>query len=292
MGVRSTAIMVTAALSWVSLGYGQPLVGTTMARFLREARRVPAPTLFRDCESCPEMVVIPAGEFEMGSHLLDDLANDDETPQHRVRVGRFALGRYEVTRQEYAEFAAATGADSAWRNPFEGFRQGPDHPVVSVSWEDAQAYVGWLSGETGKQYRLPSEAEWEYAARAGTATAWFWGDEGSCEVMSAFANSRRCSDGAEYTAAVGSYPANLFGLFDMAGNVREWLEDCWHDRYHGAPSDGAPWTQDCDDDDRRVMRGGSWNYNPRHLRSAHRGYSPVAPPRGRSNGIRVARTLD
>ena len=274
---------------------------------------------FRDCPSCPEMVTIPAGTFMMGSGPEDDEADADEKPRHRVEVGRFALGRYEVAREEYAAFVTATGHDSgdgcfewtgsawssnaemSWRGP--GFAQGDDHPVVCVSWHDAQAYTAWLRQETGASYRLPSEAEWEYAARAGTTTRRYWGDSSSAQchhANGADAAAKRvysnwttvsCDDGSAHTAAAGSYEANAFRLFDMLGNVWEWTEDCWHDRYsRGVPTDGSAWTRggDCS---RRVLRGGSWSGIPQTLRSADRSGGTAG---GRSNlvGFRVARTLD
>ena len=272
---------------------------------------------FRDCPSCPELVVIPAGEFLMGSPASEQGRDDEEGPQRRVRVERFALGRYEVTRGEYAAFAAATRRDgdrcvvyddrtyrwsdrASWRSP--GYRQTDEHPVVCVSWDDARAYVRWLSAETGRRYRLPSEAEWEYAARAGTSTSRYWGEgpSGQCgNENGADAAARRrfegytvasCNDGREFTAPVGTFAANRFGLFDMLGNVGEWVEDCSHDSYRGAPLDGRAWTsgRDCG---RRVSRGGSWASSPRDLRAAARS-RPDAGGRLDSLGFRVARMLD
>ena len=272
---------------------------------------------FRDCPSCPEMVVIPAGEFLMGSPASEEGRYDDEGPQHPVAVSLFALGRYEVTRSEYAEFVTATGRGSgdqcfeqwtglqnaarSWRAP--GFAQGGGHPVVCVSWYDAQAYAVWLSEETGESYRLPSESEWEYAARGGTTTSRYWGDSsfsqcGYANGADAAAKSRfngwpvaGCDDGAIWTAWAGSYGVNDLGLFDMLGNVLEWVEDCWHEDYRGGPADGRAWTVggDCG---RRGLRGGSWIDPPRNLRSA--GFRDWSPPSGRGvdAGFRVARTLD
>ena len=267
--------------------------------------------VFRDCPSCPEMVVIPAGEFQMGSPRTWD----EEMPQRRVRVEQFALGRYEVTRAEYAVFAAATGRDPArlclggvvaveqvdWQSP--GYPQTDDHPVVCVSWSDARAYVRWLSRETRVSYRLPSEAEWEYAARGGTTTSRYWGEGPSGQCANAngadAAALRRfggwtwtqpCTDGRVFTAPVGTFGANGFGLFDVLGNVDEWVEDCWHDNYRGAPSDGRAWTSgvDCE---RRVLRGGSWQGGSAGLRSTNREgefdtFSFI------DAGFRVARRLD
>ena len=284
--------------------------------------------VFRDCPSCPEMVVIPAGTFRMGSPASEEGRSDDEGPQHRVTLRSFALGRLEVTRSEYAAFVTATGygpgdgcaewtgrlarwtvhAERSWRAP--GFAQGGGHPVVCVSWGDAQAYAEWLSAETGESYRLPSESEWEYAARAGTTTARYWGagSDGQCGyangadaalMKSPFFKPGRasekvgCNDGAIGTASVGSYGANDFRLFDVLGNVAEWVEDCWHDDYRGAPSDGRAWTVggNCG---RRAWRGGSWHGGfggPGRLRSASRSWQGAAN-RVVHIGFRVARTLD
>ena len=277
--------------------------------------------VFRDCPTCPEMVVVPAGEFLMGSDRRDEESRDDEWPRHRVTVGGFALGVHEVTRNEYEAFVAATGRGSAdrcrafdaddgrwewrsgasWRSP--GYPQAGDHPVVCVGWEDAQAYARWLSAETGEAYRLPSESEWEYAVRAGTTTRRYWGDDpnGGC----AYANGAdrtfearvdvrtmvaACTDGVVWTSPVGVYEPNAFGLHDTLGNVWEWVEDCWHDDYDGAPRDGSAWTWggDCG---RRVVRGGSWGNAPTTLRSAYRSWGD-AGVRDYNVGFRVARTLD
>ena len=260
---------------------------------------------FRDCPSCPELVVIPAGEFLMGSPASEERRRSDaEGPQRRVRVERFALGRYEVTRGEYAAFAAATGRDGdrcAVLND-EGFPQTDDDPAVCVSWDDARAYVRWLSGETGRRYRLPSESEWEYAARAGTSTSRYWGEgpSGQCgNANGADAALKQrferrmavsCNDGRVFTAPVGTFAANQFGLFDMLGNVWEWVEDCWHDNYQGAPSDGRAWASggDCG---RRVLRGGSWRNDAALLRSGARLWDTTAS-RSIVRGFRVSRTLD
>ena len=265
---------------------------------------------FRDCPTCPELVVIPAGEFRMGSPGSEEGRRDTEGPQRRVRVERFALGRYEVTRGEYAAFVAATGRDgdrcralngtswewsdgASWRSP--GFPQTDEDPAVCVSWDDARAYVRWLSGETGRRYRLPSESEWEYAARASTSTSRYWGagPSGQCgNANGADAAGKQrfrgwtwavsCNDGRVFTAPVGTFAANPFGLFDMLGNVWEWVEDCWHDSYQGAPSDARAWTSsgDCG---RRVVRGGSWSSDAENLRPGARSGSP--PPTGTATRV-------
>ena len=274
---------------------------------------------FRDCPTCPELVVIPAGEFRMGSPS-EEGRSDTEGPQRRVRVERFALGRYEVTRGEYAAFVAATGRDgdrcavlngagtlwewsdgASWRSP--GFPQTDEDPAVCVSWDDARAYVRWLSGETGRRYRLPSESEWEYAARAGTTTSRYWGAGSSGQCANAngadaagkqrfrgWTRAVSCNDGRVFTAPVGTFAANPFGLFDTLGNVWEWVEDCWHDSYQGAPSDARAWTSsgDCG---RRVVRGGSWVDDAGLLRPGARAWATTAD-RVSALGFRVSRTLD
>ncbi len=247
------------------------------------ADRRRAGEVFRDCPTCPELVVMPAGRFRMGCVSGRD-CEDDERPVHEVEVGSFALGVYEVTFEEYERFARATGRD---RPNDRGWGRG-GRPVINVSWEDATAYAAWLSAEAGEEYRLPSEAEWEYGARAGSTTRYSWGDD----IGRNRANCPGCGsrwDGDE-TAPVGSFAANAWGLHDMHGNVWEWVEDCWHENYVRAPRDGSAWTTggNCS---RRVLRGGSWLNNPRDLRSALRGRSATALRDG-DVGFRVARTLN
>ena len=201
-----------------------------------------------------------------------------------MEVASFALGVYEVTFAEYDRFANATGRD---RPNDRGWGRG-GRPVIYVSWGDAVAYASWLSAETGEEYRLPSESEWEYAARAGTATRYGWGQD----IGRNRANCSECGsrwDG-EQTAPAGSFPANAWGLHDMAGNVWEWVEDCWHENYARAPRDGSAWTSGADCG-RRVLRGGSWNDLPAVLRSANR-VGGDAGDRIGSGGFRVSRTLD
>ena len=282
--------------------------------------------VFRDCPDCPEMVVVPSGSFTMGSpesetereQVPDEYASR-ERPRHRVTIPlRFAVGRYEVTRGEFASFVGETGYDAvgecwywtgeefaksvskSWRNP--GFSQTERDPVVCVSWDDAKAYVAWLGGKTGEEYRLLSESEWEYAARGGTSTSRYWGDDRgrACNYANGHdATSKRekgfswpsfaCDDGAVETSRVGSYSANAFGLYDVLGNVWEWVSDCWHESYTGAPADGGAWTTggDCG---RRVLRGGSWDDLPWSLRAANRdGGSTVV--RIVNLGFRIARTF-
>ena len=242
-----------------------------------------AGTVFRDCAECPEMVVIPAGSFRMGCVSGRDCSNDEQ-PLHAVTVGSFAVSKYEVTFEEYDRFTAATGREQA--EDLFGWGRGR-RPVMNVSWQDAQEYVAWLSAETGVSYLLPSEAEWEYAARAGTTTAYSWGNEiGDNQAHCIGCGSQWDS---EMTAPVGSFGANAWGLHDMHGNVWEWVQDCWHDNYRGAPTEGRAW-ESGDDCSQSVLRGGSWNLNPRLLRAAYRDRNPT-DYRNLNIGFRVARTL-
>ena len=229
----------------------------------------------------PGMVSIPAGTFRMGC-LSRRGCDEDEKPVREVRIPAFALAQHETT---FAQWDVCVEYGPCRRVSDEGWGRG-DRPVVNVGRDDAQAYVGWLSRETGARYRLPSEAEWEYAARAGTTTRYSWGDR----IGRNRANCHSCGskwDGRQ-TAPVGSFVANPFGLHDMHGNVWEWTEDCWHGSYHGAPSNGGAWTAggDCG---RPILRGGSWDSTPRSLRAAYRYWS--AGLRGDIEGFRVARTL-
>ena len=244
----------------------------------RPRSRAPG-TVFRDCPTCPEMVVIPAGRFRMGCVSGRDCQNGLR-PVHEVQVSSFALGVYEVTFEEYERFARATGRDRGWGRG--------RHPVINVSREDAQAYAAWLSRETGEAYRLPSESEWEYAARAGSTTRYSWGQDIGRNQANCDGCGSRWDD--EGPAPAGSFAANAWGLHDMHGNVGEWMEDCWHDNYAGAPRDGSAWTSggDCA---RGVLRGGSWGHRPALLRSANRNVLD-AGFRALNNGFRVSRTLD
>ena len=233
---------------------------------------------FRDVEApwCPEMVVMPPGRYLMGSPADEEDRDRHEGPQHEVQIAdRLAVARYPVTFEEYDRFAGGRELpnDEGWGRA--------RRPVINVSWNHAQAYVAWLSKETGKPYRLLSEAEWEYAARAGTSTRYPWGDQIKPEQAN-------YDSKVDQTTEVGAYPPNPWGLCDMHGNVREWVEDCWNDSYAGAPGDGSAWTSgDCS---RRVQRGGSWFDLPRLLRSAGRVWAN-ADNRYYYIGFRVARML-
>jgi formylglycine-generating enzyme required for sulfatase activity len=284
---------------------------------------VPAPAPgdgYRECAECPAMVVIPPGHFTMGSsdaekqwaasHGGSKGAVSDEAPQHEVTLPSFALGKYDVTRGEYAAFVRATGYSSrdacghglgkwdpdpkfSWQDP--GFTQTDRDPVVCVSWNDAQAYAAWLSKKTSHTYRLPSEAEWEYAARAGTTTRFWWGDDD--REAAAHAWFRDNSGGEKVTPAdplrlyefpgathpVGLKPANAFGLYDITGNVWQWTEDCYDNSYDGVPADGRanqtpskdPKANDSQGRCLRVDRGGSWMFPAWLLRPATRERNPV-----------------
>ena len=228
----------------------------------------------------PEMVKIPGGSFRMGCVSGQD-CDDDEYPVHTVRVERFELSKYEVTFEEYDRFTAATGRERA---SDMGYGRGR-RPAIMVSWKDAVAYTRWLSKQTGESYRLPSEAEWEYAARAGTTTAYSWGNK----IGRNRANCSDCGDQWEKTAPVGSFGPNVWGLHDMHGNVYEWVQDCWNMNYQGAPADGSAWESGnyCS---QRVLRGGSWGLNSMSLRSASR-FSLTSSTRFHIIGFRVARTV-
>jgi formylglycine-generating enzyme required for sulfatase activity len=264
----------------------------------------------RTCADCPEMVDIPGGEFWMGSDASDPDAQGDEKPRHKLRVGSFKLGRHEVTKAQFAAFVADSGYQAGascytydngswgehsgrgWNNP--GFSQGDDHPVACVSYEDAQAYIRWLNKKTGRSYRLPTEAEWEYAARAGTTTIRHWGDspDSACRYANVADRTAKqtftgwtvhnCSDGYVYTAPAGSFQANGFGLYDMQGNVWEWTCSAYTDRYDGSE-------KSCTNDAmaRRGVRGGAWDSRPVFVRSAYRDGN-VPSYRGSDLGFRLA----
>src|SRR5215471_5438341 len=268
---------------------------------------------FRDCSNgCPEMVVVPQGRFTMGvpageeaRENLPDQVRGRSAPQHPVTIRyKFAIAKFDVTQDEYAQFVAETNrpdpdgcttlaasggfisTNGNWRSP--GFPQTGRDPVVCVGWDDAQAYVSWLSAKTGHVYRLPTEAEWEYAARAGTTTARYFSDNpaelcrytnvGDLDYFEQHPGdsdvNRACRDGYAFTSPVGSFPPNQFGLYDMLGDVMAWTEDCWNANYSGAPTDGTAWQSgDCG---RRVVRGGSWDAGLSVSRSAMRRGVPTS----------------
>ena len=236
---------------------------------------------FKDCAACPEMVVVPTGSFMMGSPSSEKGRDSDEGPQHRVRIAQpFAVGVYEVTFAEWDACVSAGGCNG--HSPADrGWGRG-QRPVIDVSWNDAQAYVKWLSNKTGKRYRLLSEAEWEYVARAGTETPFHFGMTISTDQANYNRNYRA------QTMEAGSFPSNGYGLHDVHGNVDEWVQDCWNDSYLGAPTDGSAWTSgDCSG---RVLRGGSWDSKHRNLHLADRDWVPINYRSIRA-GFRVARTF-
>ena len=254
-----------------------------------EAERQLKPQVsFRECrQDCPEMIVLPPGEFVMGSSVIEKGRADHEGPIHKVTiVQRFAVSKFDVTFADWDACVSVGGCPREGRAGDVGWGR-HDRPVIYVSWDDAQAYAAWLSQMTRKTYRLLTEAEWEYAARAGSTTAYFWGDE----VGNENANCRGCGsqwDGRR-TSPVGSFNPNRFGLYDMAGNVWQWVQDCYRESYKETPTDGSAWINgDCM---HRVLRGGSWGNTPDTVRAANRFRST---PDGRDSylGFRVARTLD
>lgn len=310
----------------LAMGSAALAEATTKDVGVATASRSPG-TKFRDCFECPEMVVIPAGSFTMGSPSSEELREDIEGPQHRVTIARaFAVGITHITREEYARFVRETGhpggagcnvfdakqgkgittAGRNWRDP--GFQQTDRDPVVCVDYDDAHAYVAWINGKvrqaqqqltgSGGPYRLLSEAEWEYVTRAGTTTRSWWGEVNSHEYANhgaADCPTPSCGpltqgrDQWMYTSPVGSFLPNPFGFYDMAGNAWQWVEDCYEASYSGAPSDGTARTS-CT----RpifVSRGSSWLSIPRYVRSAAR---DRLNPDYRSGylGIRLASTLD
>ncbi|MBF0372592.1 MAG: formylglycine-generating enzyme family protein [Alphaproteobacteria bacterium] len=242
--------------------------------------------------AAPDMVALPGGNFLMGS------AEDEpgrrleyEGPRHSVTVRPFAMAKYEVTFADWDACVADGGCDGN-RLDDRGWGRGRQ-PAINVGWDDARAYARWLSQKTGHTYRLPTEAEWEYAARAGSTTAYWWGAAASHEYAN-YGKDECCGglargrDSWVNTSPAGSFPPNAFGLHDMHGNVWEWVEDCWNDGYQGAPSGDEAWTTgDCK---RRVVRGGSWSNLPRDLRSATRSRYGAGNRSG-DLGFRLARTL-
>jgi formylglycine-generating enzyme required for sulfatase activity len=254
-----------------------------------------ADQVFRDCTDCPEMVSIPAGSFVMGSPVSERGRGSGEI-QHQVTISKpFAVSKFEITRKQFDLYMKDSGDTKA-----KPCNTG-DEAVGCIKWDDAQGYALWLKRKTGQPYRLLSEAEWEYAARAGTTTIYYWGNDNrlACRYANVKDRSWRsansnfpamsfpCNDGYAEVAPVGKYVPNAFGLYDMLGNVWEWTEDCWNQNYNGAPSDGSAWkTGDCDS---HVLRGGAWGGEPLDVRAAERDWF------GSSYriyyGIRVAKSL-
>jgi formylglycine-generating enzyme required for sulfatase activity len=262
---------------------------------------------FQDYEGGPEMVIVPAGRFMMGSPESEP--PDGERPQHPVTIAQpFGIGRHAVTRGQFAAFANNTGHSAeggarvwkgsewtydtraSWRDP--GFAQNDSHPVVCVSWQDAKAFAAWLSNQSGRAYRLLTEAEWEYAARAGSTTPFWWGStitsaQANYDGNYVYGKSGAKGEFRRQTVAVGSFAANQWGLYQVHGNVWEWCQDVWHSDYNGAPADGSAWLEGGDPDD-RVVRGGCWGSAPENLRSAFR---ETVVDQTAVLGFRVGRTL-
>ncbi len=253
------------APSWLEGALGRPRAEAVLG----------APNAWRDADGLPLMLELPAGEFVMGENAGDKFANDTERPAHRVRIppGR-ALGCFPVTVGEFRRFRPGHAPEEA-----------ADLPVVRVNWPDASAYCAWLSAQTGRAYRLPNEAEWEYACRAGSRTPFANGDEMTpAQANFLYDENGRCI-GAGRRVRVGTYAPNAFGFYDFHGNVSEWAADTWHPNYLDAPGDGRAWVET--GVDRRVVRGGAWDYLPRLLRSAWRDWRP-AEQRADNIGFRVA----
>jgi formylglycine-generating enzyme required for sulfatase activity/predicted Ser/Thr protein kinase len=317
---------VLKAWAWFSAGLVAAIVVIVMAA---QFHRLPLPAsrtasqpgsaaakVIRDCPTCPLMMVLPPGRFEQGSASTADEVLRFASPRHAVLIGRsLAMGSNEVTVGEFREFIASTQRetagcytydgrweyrqDASWQAP--GFAQSDIFPAACVSWDDAAAYAAWLTAKTGYVYRLPSSAEWEYAARAGSDAELSWGENAAAACVEAnvadYSAAQRfpgwsvfpCTDNFVNTAPVGSFKANAFGLHDMLGNVFEWVQDCWHDDYTAAPADGSAQVEaGCSE---REMRGGSWFSTPRYVNAAYRnrfehGY------RSSSIGFRVVREMD
>lgn len=309
-----------ACLTLASVASAAPAADLNETR----APSVSEPAQFQDCDGCPDMIIVPAGRFIIGSPAKEPGRGQDEGPQKEIVFAEpFAVSRYEVTRAQYKAFLRQTGhkisggcitdrrkpgtwaADDHTNVEDPGFEQGDNHPAACVSWNDAMAYIGWLNSRTGGGYRLLSEAEWEYVARAGSTTAYPWGASihDGCRHLNGydkmilgkkgnlyegevvpFAN---CSDGFVNTAPVGSFQANAFGIHDMLGNLGEWVADCATPSYAGMLEIGVSEGGDCS---KRMVRGGSWGSQPRQLRSAERyRYSPTDVDD--SIGIRVGKSM-
>lgn len=290
------------------------------------AKRPPAATkTFRDCKGCPELVAIPAGNFLMGTPAAEVGKFDWDLPPRKVSIGAFAIGKFDVTKREWAAFVTATHHSTetgcSWTGRMKadepdpigswssvGFAQTDNHPVVCVTWADVQHYLAWLSHKTGKHYRLPSEAEWEYAARAGTETPFYWGSTASHELAN-YGAETCCSPLAKGrdkwtgTSPVGSFPPNAFGLYDMAGNALQMVQDCLSFSTKRLANDGTAFENDftlegegnlaafngeksCD---HRVVRGGDWGDPPAMIRASFRNVSVGPGYLSGGLGFRVAR---
>jgi formylglycine-generating enzyme required for sulfatase activity len=310
-------LLVLGGVAWWKGGffreeyYWRRTMGPSVLAAEQEKEKATKPgSDFKECAiGCPTMVVVPAGRFMMGSLESEEGRDESEGPQHEVTIAKpFAVGRTEVT---FAEWDACVAAGACVKAADNGMGR-DDQPVINVSWDDAQQYVAWLARITGKEYRLLSEAEWEYAARAGNLGPYgrlnmlrqesvhIEGQQQRSQERYSFTDDDEKlqldqfawydSNSGRKTHPVGKKAANAFGLHDMHGNVREWFEDPWHDNYKDAPLDGSPWVKD-GDAGRRVVRGGSWNSYPRFLRAAYRGWNAI-DIRYAYLGFRLARTLN
>ena len=284
-GLSGLGFIHRQALAQETGGPHRSLVAPDVLAVEQENAKAASPgSEFKECaDRCPAMVVVPPGKFAMGSPESDADGNASERPQHEVTIAKpIAVSKFEVTFEEWDGCVAAAACPRV-----------PDHwgrgkmPVINVSWIDAKQYVAWLSRLTGKEYRLLTEAEWEYAARAGAMTRYSWGDDPGIGN----ANCDGCGSqwDRHQTAPVGSFKPNALGLYDMQGNVWQWVEDCWHDNYDGAPTDGSAWVEG-GDPNYRVVRGGSWRNDTQFVRVAVRARRN-ANVRFDTLGFRVARTL-
>jgi formylglycine-generating enzyme required for sulfatase activity len=312
-GVGLAAVFTIVAVVSI-VGHHAPIAAPTPAPTL--AALPEAGTVMKDCATCPAMTVLPSGRFQQGSARAESGSSPFEKPLHWVMINRpLAMSTNAVTVDEFRQFIAATGRDmrgcdiydgtwkhhanSNWKSP--GFPQSGKNPVTCTSWQDASAYAQWLSTKTGHPYRLPSASVWEYAARAGGAAIFPWNPDGSgaCEngnVADQSAAHRYpgwsvfgCKDGYVFTAPVGSFKSNAFGLNDMLGNVFQWTKDCWTADYVGAPIDGSARTDgNCAEHE---LRGGSWFRTPAYVRANYRNHF-AADYRTSSVGIRLVRDVE
>lgn len=247
--------------------------------------------VFKDCADCPEMVAVPAGSFVMGSPPAETGRFVNEGPQRTVKVEAFAAGRFTVT---FEQWDACHAAGACKHRPSDEGWGRERRPVIHVNWDDVQQYLAWISDKTGKAYRLLSEAEWEYAARAGSTGPYPWGDQASHEHAN-YGGARCCAGLAQgrdqwvNTAPVGQFEPNAFGLHDMHGNVWVWVQDIWHNDYTGAPDDARAWMTG-GDATRQMLRGGSWRGGPQVMRSAYRNGNNRSL-RYNDAGFRLARAL-
>jgi formylglycine-generating enzyme required for sulfatase activity len=290
----AAALMTAVATAWFTQASWQSALRqywryTRYVSSDQQLARLAPGQSFQDCapgsNDCPPMVVVPAGSFLMGSADTAAGAKPDEQPVHKVSIDRFAVSKFDVTFEDWRACVDAGGCGDN-RSPDPAGWTDKNLPVFHVDWTDAQEYVAWLSKMTGQRYRLLSESEWEYAARAGGTTEYPWGDS----IGSGKANCDQCGGAwnGRQPSPVGSLPANAFGLYDMSGDVWQWVQDCYHPSYAQAPTDGAAWDEPACAS--RVLRGGSWASDPEFLRSADRA-SFYPTYRDINVGFRVARTL-